>query len=401
VWKLNKTTARATIVSWNERFHQLEAYKKDHGDCKVPQKYSANQKLATWVKTQRTVYKKQGNCTNKLTKEQINRLEGIGFEWAGGVSRGRKPSVGWNERFHQLEAYKKEHGDCDVPAKYKVNPQLATWVVNQRAVYNKTKKGARALSDEQINRLERIGFEWVLSRGRRPAVVKVSDVEGATSLGDTQILIPSLPPLPEVSEAVADIEGSPSGEDEETGGDTSPRDTQMMIPMPPLPPVAEDMDNTNTFGGEPPLLEDTLGDESVIAEHQRDNQQGDGDITTRVNGSNSSTSDTEAGDEIAHVNNIEEEEFANDGSSFFMDEDGNIDSTTNVSASLSTVEQGRKAGENQQDFAQIASLLQPDIVDLKPMKILLSLKIIKKNPRVRRVSGCCTCCIQNQKGKVR
>jgi len=113
-----------------------------------------------WVDTQRQAYKK-----GKLSEERINLLNGIGFEW--------ERRVGWDKRFEQLKRYKKDHGDCNVPRKYKANPQLGEWVHEQRKLYKNGK-----LSKERINLLKGIGFKWVLGRGYKPpAVVEVSDDE--------------------------------------------------------------------------------------------------------------------------------------------------------------------------------------------------------------------------------
>ena len=71
----------------------------------------------------------------------------------------------WNQRFNQLKEYKEKHGDCDVPQRYKANPQLGMWANNQRSIHNKTKKGK--LSPVQIKSLEDIGFVWELRRRPR------------------------------------------------------------------------------------------------------------------------------------------------------------------------------------------------------------------------------------------
>ena len=108
-----------------------------------------------------------------------NTDQGIGFSWAGGVSRGRRSadgnegttargatsSVSWDERFQQLVEYKDQNGHCRVPAKkYEPNPQLGLWVDRQRQLFKKNK-----LSPEQKERLEGIGFIWVSRRGPAPA----------------------------------------------------------------------------------------------------------------------------------------------------------------------------------------------------------------------------------------
>ncbi len=61
---------------WEEMFVALKEYKKDHGDCNVPDRWSENKQLATWVSTQRRSYKK-----GKLSDERIKRLEDISFLW--------------------------------------------------------------------------------------------------------------------------------------------------------------------------------------------------------------------------------------------------------------------------------------------------------------------------------
>lgn len=41
--------------NWDKRFQELKEYKQEHGDCKVPSRYSANSSLGQWVTNQRLV----------------------------------------------------------------------------------------------------------------------------------------------------------------------------------------------------------------------------------------------------------------------------------------------------------------------------------------------------------
>ena len=82
------TTARGATssVSWDERFQQLVEYKDQNGHCRVPaKKYEPNPQLGLWVDRQRQLFKK-----NKLSPEQKERLEGIGFIWVS--RRGPAPA---------------------------------------------------------------------------------------------------------------------------------------------------------------------------------------------------------------------------------------------------------------------------------------------------------------------
>ena len=66
----------------------------------------------------------------------------------------------WTKILKRLQAYQQEHnGSCNVPRQYDPDPQLATWVMNQRHQY---KKGV--LAKERCDQLDAIGFEWKSTR---------------------------------------------------------------------------------------------------------------------------------------------------------------------------------------------------------------------------------------------
>ena len=69
-------------ASWYERLKELKEFKLAKGHCNVPSNFRQNVRLATWVKCQRRQYKrmKEGK-SNNITKERIEELEKIGFEW--------------------------------------------------------------------------------------------------------------------------------------------------------------------------------------------------------------------------------------------------------------------------------------------------------------------------------
>ncbi len=84
----------------------------------------------------------------KLTEEQIEKLNAIGFEWDFLEAR-------WEENFALLLAYKEKYGHCRVP---KTKPEayaLYVWCNNVRSDY---KSGT--LSAERIKKLESVGFMW-------------------------------------------------------------------------------------------------------------------------------------------------------------------------------------------------------------------------------------------------
>ena len=63
------------IVPWETRFDELIEYKAKHSDCNVPVRQG---QLGQWVHKQRYTYK-----IGKLSKDRIDRLDGIGFHFGG------------------------------------------------------------------------------------------------------------------------------------------------------------------------------------------------------------------------------------------------------------------------------------------------------------------------------
>ena len=92
-----------TMEQWEQGFSALEAYKREFGNCLVTRGTEyAGIKLGSWVDTQR-------NRKNRLSEEQIARLDALGFVWNALLEQ-------WEQGFSALEAYKKEFGNCLVPA---------------------------------------------------------------------------------------------------------------------------------------------------------------------------------------------------------------------------------------------------------------------------------------------
>jgi hypothetical protein len=67
---------------WKKILGQLANYREMHGHCNVPQRYSENTKLCTWVSTQRKQYKLHiKGKKSQMTLPRIQELESLGFEW--------------------------------------------------------------------------------------------------------------------------------------------------------------------------------------------------------------------------------------------------------------------------------------------------------------------------------
>eukprot|EP00546_Thalassionema_frauenfeldii_P016745 CAMPEP_0178896718 /NCGR_PEP_ID=MMETSP0786-20121207/1338_1 /TAXON_ID=186022 /ORGANISM="Thalassionema frauenfeldii, Strain CCMP 1798" /LENGTH=301 /DNA_ID=CAMNT_0020567171 /DNA_START=3171 /DNA_END=4076 /DNA_ORIENTATION=- len=135
----------SAIKTFYSRIKDLYKYKEKRGDCDVPQKYEENRKLGIWVNKQRAKRKME-----RLSDRQVRALDALGFDW--GETYGKDL---WNNRYGELREYKRIHGNCLVPTKYKDNSKLGRWVSTQRS---KLKKGI--LDREKIDQLNEIGFVW-------------------------------------------------------------------------------------------------------------------------------------------------------------------------------------------------------------------------------------------------
>jgi superfamily II DNA or RNA helicase len=131
------------VVTWDEMFDALVAYKDIHGDLNVPRQWKDNPKLGNWPRIQRRNYK-----NNKLSADRVKRLEQLGFVW-------NPIGDAWDQMFDALAAYKQTHGDCDVSRRWKGNSKLELWCTTQRAMHKNNK-----LSADRVKRLEQLGFVW-------------------------------------------------------------------------------------------------------------------------------------------------------------------------------------------------------------------------------------------------
>jgi len=128
--------------AWEANFAALQRFHAREGHCRVarvkPQGSELN--LGAWVQKQR-------DKKATLLPDRIERLESLGFSWD-------PLAEAWNSNFAALLAFHAREGHCRVPKGHKEHGlKLGDWVSYQRA------KWARLLP-EQVQRLEKLGFNW-------------------------------------------------------------------------------------------------------------------------------------------------------------------------------------------------------------------------------------------------
>lgn len=133
--------------TWDKAYLAACEYKKKNGDLKVPVAYVTVDgiKLGVWIRRQIDI----GENLSTEKKEKLLAL-GVNFE----------KTDSWEVRYALAKAYYEEHGNLDIPSKYKANGiWLSKWVNEQRQVYIGN-RGNKRLTDDQISRLSAIGMVW-------------------------------------------------------------------------------------------------------------------------------------------------------------------------------------------------------------------------------------------------
>jgi len=137
--------------AFDKHFNDLMAFKTKYGHCDVS--YTGDDaSLGRWCNEVRGSYKKIQNNQKpktKLSDEQIQHLNDAGFKWS-------KVGSAFDKHFNDLMSFKAKYGHCEVSYTGE-NASLGKWCNEVRGSYKKKPK--IKLSDEQIQRLNDVGFK--------------------------------------------------------------------------------------------------------------------------------------------------------------------------------------------------------------------------------------------------
>ena len=90
-----------------------------------------------------------------MTEERICALDKIGMVWD-------VPDYLWERNYHAAVEYHQKYGNLDVPAYYVTDDgvRLGNWLSNLRSARNGKDSKRAELTDEQIQKLDELGFVW-------------------------------------------------------------------------------------------------------------------------------------------------------------------------------------------------------------------------------------------------
>jgi len=139
---VGETRSRVFQDQWNAMFDQLLSFHEENGHCKVPK--AEHPKLHAWIHEQRRKHRRE-----ELTETRAEKLRGLGFELAP------RRKATWEQRFDELCEFRDTHGHCNVPAAWRHNKKLGTWVYRQRRSYR-----VGTLRDDRVKALQDLGLDW-------------------------------------------------------------------------------------------------------------------------------------------------------------------------------------------------------------------------------------------------
>ena len=149
---------------WEKGYTEARSYYEIYGNLNVLASYvsPSGYKLGNWIADQR----ERGR--DKQSQERRERLDAIGMVWV-------KPDP-WEVRYRFAKDYYEEHGNLNVPSKYRADGiWLAKWLNEQKQIYAGKRKG-KTLSDERVKRLEAIGMDFASVKGKRKPEQETSRV---------------------------------------------------------------------------------------------------------------------------------------------------------------------------------------------------------------------------------
>ena len=134
-------------IAWQHGFEVAKKYHDTYGNLMVPGKYvdPDGYSLGQWI-----IKTRQQKLNGRLKEERIAQLDELGMMWNIFDAK-------WEKAFALSAAYYEENGNLNIPRFYvtAAGERLGQWVVSQQWTYPKGK-----LTDEQVERLNRIGMYW-------------------------------------------------------------------------------------------------------------------------------------------------------------------------------------------------------------------------------------------------
>ena len=157
---------------WAKKYAMLVEHKRVHGNVDIS---TQDGELGKWCKAQRKYFNQTTEratiyvLTPEVAEGRLSLLDDLGFDLQY-KEQSKIHQSAWETKFAELVEYKNERHDCNVPNTRGPHQPLGRWVMKQRGMYQAMLDGDRikqkGLTQERIDKLNSIGFEW--RRGTNP-----------------------------------------------------------------------------------------------------------------------------------------------------------------------------------------------------------------------------------------
>ena len=141
--------------TWDHYFEAAAAYYAEHGNLKIPKRYTSRDGLCLglWIQRQREAQNSQHG--SELSRGQIERLSSIGMIWES------KTEAAWNTGFEHARQYYQQNSHLDAECTYVCEDgyKLGNWLRRLRQQKNGSMKNT-VLTAERTRQLEAIGMRW-------------------------------------------------------------------------------------------------------------------------------------------------------------------------------------------------------------------------------------------------
>ena len=148
--------------NWNANYRRARTYYRRRGDLLVPASYvdEGGFRLGVWISNLRAARKLRPDSP-QVTPAHIALLDAIGMEWDAREAK-------WQVALQRAAAYRKTHGDLQVPVNYKSDDGfcLGDWVRRMRTLYAAHDETLTAV---RIQALEGLGMAWGDAAEETPA----------------------------------------------------------------------------------------------------------------------------------------------------------------------------------------------------------------------------------------
>ena len=155
-------------TEWMDKYYLLKEYKCVYGNIDVPYEYEINGiPLGVFLANQRALKRK--NKTNEELERHFKMLEKLGINW-------NPQDEDWNTKYEACKKFYEENNHLNVGESLIYEDiDIGVFITNQRALYQKYKKGTIKRNDttnleNHFKLLEDIGIIWYPNKSKQESI---------------------------------------------------------------------------------------------------------------------------------------------------------------------------------------------------------------------------------------